>query len=86
VRDWGHPSFQVTFDAGHPERIGRFWADVLGYIEQPPPEPPDARRATARAEADRLLALGARELRDADEAGEHWIVLQDPDGNEFCVQ
>ena len=29
--------FQVTFDAGDPEGLGRFWGQVLGYIEQPPP-------------------------------------------------
>jgi hypothetical protein len=29
---------QVTFDAADPERLGCFWADVLGYIEQPTPE------------------------------------------------
>jgi glyoxalase superfamily protein len=31
------PGVQVTFDAGDPERLGKFWAEVLGYIEQPPP-------------------------------------------------
>jgi len=31
-------SFQVTFDASDPERLGKFWAGVLGYVEQPPPE------------------------------------------------
>ena len=30
--------FQVTFDALDPERLGGFWAEVLGYVEQPPPE------------------------------------------------
>src|SRR4051794_13613188 len=31
------PKFQVTFDAVNPEQLGRFWCEVLGYIEQPPP-------------------------------------------------
>lgn len=30
--------FQVTFDAAEPERLGRFWGAVLGYVEQPPPD------------------------------------------------
>lgn len=30
-------SFQVTFDAHDPARIAEFWAEVLGYILQPPP-------------------------------------------------
>lgn len=30
-------SFQVTFDAADPQALGEFWAELLGYIEQPPP-------------------------------------------------
>jgi hypothetical protein len=139
--------FQVTFDAADPVRLGRFWAQVLGYVDQPPPEgfdswaafldsvgwpadqrdsrwavvDPDGvrprllfqkvpegkiaknrlhldvnvgagitdsaeRRRTVRARADELVRLGANELREADEHGEYWIVLHDPEGNEFCVQ
>ena len=44
------------------------------------------RRAKAEAEAERLASLGATELRRAEEHGEFWIVLQDPEGNEVCVQ
>ena len=29
---------QVTFDASDPARLGAFWAELLGYVEQPPPE------------------------------------------------
>src|SRR5689334_12255857 len=29
---------QVTFDAADPDALARFWAGVLGYIVQPPPE------------------------------------------------
>jgi Glyoxalase-like domain len=138
--------FQVTFDAHEPERLARFWAGVLGYVEQPPPpgfadadafmaslgvaadwrerffaivDPEgklprvyfqrvpegktaknrvhldvnvgaglsgDDRRAAVRRRADDLVALGAIELRDHSENGEYWIVLQDVEGNEFCVQ
>ena len=139
--------FQVTFDAHDPERLGRFWAEVLGYIEQPAPEGFDSwdaflesinfpvdergdfyavvdpdktgprlffqrvpegktaknrvhldvnvgtgaknseqRRAIVRAKADALVALGAAEVREVDERGESWIVMQDPEGNEFCLQ
>jgi len=49
---------------------------------------PDAavERATLiRAEADRLLALGATHVRTRDDDGDYYIVLQDPEGNEFCV-
>jgi hypothetical protein len=30
--------FQVTFDCAVPERVARFWCDVLGYVVPPPPE------------------------------------------------
>jgi len=31
-------SVQVTFDAADPAALGRFWGEVLGYVEQPPPD------------------------------------------------
>ncbi len=37
-----------------------------------------------RAEVERLLALGATRL-DIDQGAVDWVVLADPDGNEFCV-
>jgi hypothetical protein len=144
----GGPVFQVTFDAHDPERLGRFWAQVLGYIEQPPPAGFDsweaflesvgvpaeendkayaivdpagvrpriylqrvpegktaknrvhldvnvgaglsgpARRQAARQRADELIELGATELRELDDPRfeEYCVVLQDIEGNEFCVQ
>ena len=36
------------------------------------------------AEVDRLLALGATRA-DIGQGEQTWIVLQDPEGNEFCV-
>jgi hypothetical protein len=126
--------------------LGEFWAAVLGYVMQPPPEgfdswdafldsvnwpgdqrdamyaivdpesvkprllfqkvpegktaknrvhldvnvgaglPHDERTAAVRSRADEIVALGATELREAEEFGEWWIVLQDIEGNEFCVQ
>ncbi|MGI8614940.1 MAG: VOC family protein [Nocardioidaceae bacterium] len=30
--------FQVTYDCGDPARVGEFWAEVLGYRTDPPPE------------------------------------------------
>jgi hypothetical protein len=30
--------FQVTFDCAEPERVGRFWCEVLGYVVPPRPE------------------------------------------------
>lgn len=30
--------FQVAFDCAEPERLARFWCEVLGYVAPPPPE------------------------------------------------
>ena len=48
--------------------------------------PMEERRQRVAAEVERLGALGAKQLRSFDERGEHWIVMQDPEGNEFCLQ
>ncbi len=37
------------------------------------------------AEVARLVGLGATDLGEHDEYGTSWTVLQDPEGNEFCV-
>ena len=35
---------------------------------------------------DALLHAGATKLAVFAERGEYWVVMQDPEGNEFCVQ
>jgi hypothetical protein len=136
---------QVTFDCADPERVARFWCEVLGYVVPPPPEgfadwgeldrslPPERqgsafacgdpsgvgprlffqrvpegkvvknrvhldvragtglvgeeRLATLEAECERLVALGAAHVRTmvADGVEESCIVMQDVEGNEFCL-
>lgn len=137
--------FQVTFDCAQPERVARFWCEVLGYVAPPPPEgfpswddfnlslPPEdrdawfacsdptgvgprlffqrvpegkvaknrlhldvrvatglvgeERLAVLEAECARLLPLGATRYRLllADEENESCLVMQDVEGNEFCL-
>src|SRR4051812_29144750 len=137
--------FQVTFDCAAPERVARFWCEVLGYVVPPPPpgfaswdefdrslpaevqgarfacvDPSgvgprlffqrvpegkvvknrvhldvrvgtgrvgEERRAALEAECARLLALGAVRVRllRADGFDESCIVMQDVEGNEFCL-
>jgi hypothetical protein len=48
--------------------------------------PLEARRERVNAEAQRLQRLGASELRATQRRDEFWIVMQDPEGNEFCIQ
>jgi hypothetical protein len=136
---------QVTFDCKEPERVARFWCDVLGYVVPPPPDgfaswdefdrtlPPESqgasfacvdpngagprlffqrvpeskvvknrvhldvrvgtglvgeqRVAALEAECARLIPLGATrvQLLLADEENESCLVMQDVEGNEFCL-
>ena len=46
---------------------------------------PAERRSVVAREVERLKGLGASDLRTYDEMGEHWVVMADPEGNEFCV-
>ncbi len=48
--------------------------------------PPDQRPARVDAEVQRLTHAGATRLRAATEHGEYWVVMADPEGNEFCLQ
>lgn len=41
--------------------------------------------STQEAEVDRLLALGAEHADVGQTGAEEWVVLQDPEGNVFCV-
>jgi hypothetical protein len=47
--------------------------------------PPDERRRAIEPEAARLVALGASVVGPVEERGEWWLVMQDPEGNEFCL-
>ncbi|GIH10719.1 hypothetical protein Rhe02_87860 [Rhizocola hellebori] len=44
----------------------------------------DLRPDDQAAEVERLLALGASKV-DIGQGESHWVVLADPEGNEFCV-
>jgi hypothetical protein len=45
----------------------------------------DLRPVDQSAEVDRLLALGATQADIRQTGEEPWIVLADPEGNEFCI-
>ena len=139
---------QIVFDANDPALLAEFWALVLGYVVQPPPDgftswaewatamgipeenrndasavvdpeghgpriyfqrvpegktaknrlhldvnaggghdvPIANRRAAVDAEVARLVEAGASTVGPVEQRGEYWVVLADPEGNEFCVQ
>jgi predicted enzyme related to lactoylglutathione lyase len=45
----------------------------------------DLHVADVEAEATRLEALGATRVQRVDEFGFFWMVMLDPEGNEFCI-
>ncbi len=45
----------------------------------------DLRPQDQAAEVERLLALGATHVDVGQSGEESWVVLADPDGNEFCI-
>jgi hypothetical protein len=45
----------------------------------------DERAAKIAEHAARLVAIGATEVDRRSEHGTSWIVMHDPEGNEFCV-
>ena len=50
-----------------------------------PSDGPGDRRQQIDAEVRRVVQLGARELRSVTDDAGYFVVLQDPEGNEFCI-
>ncbi|MGZ8753578.1 MAG: VOC family protein [Acidimicrobiia bacterium] len=44
------------------------------------------RKPYVDAEVARLVGAGATVVGPMERLGEYWVVLRDPEGNEFCVQ
>ncbi|MEY2431254.1 MAG: hypothetical protein QOC92_979 [Acidimicrobiaceae bacterium] len=63
------------------EGKNRLHLDV--WVEQP--DPSVARQTLVAAEAARLQALGAGHIRTRDDDGDFYMVMRDPEGNEFCI-
>jgi hypothetical protein len=139
-------AFQVTMDCADPAVVGEFWAAVLGYQVEPPPEgfstwqealeafgvpeenwdsayaivdpdgvgpriffqrvpegkqtknrvhldvrvsdrsrPAEDHQAAIAAEVERLEGLGGRRLGWVADLGSRFMVMQDLEGNEFCL-
>lgn len=46
----------------------------------------EERTALVDATVDDLVASGATKVEERTKMGERWVVMLDPEGNEFCVQ
>lgn len=47
--------------------------------------PLEERKQLVNAEVERLIPAGAQKLRTVEEMGGYFVVMTDPEGNEFCV-
>ena len=47
---------------------------------------PHERKRRVEEHVEELVTAGATRLESFDRHNEFWIVMQDPEGNEFCVQ
>jgi hypothetical protein len=65
----------------------RVHLDLRAAAHLPPNAPPEARSDALEAECARLVALGARRVRRSQAQGADplFIVMADPEGNEFCL-
>ena len=46
----------------------------------------EVRQQRVKEAQERLEALGATAVEWREEFGQQWLVMQDPEGNEFCLQ
>ncbi len=49
-------------------------------------KPVAERKVVVDQEVKRLVGIGARMIKPSPGARDYWVVMQDPEGNEFCVQ
>jgi len=66
------------------ERKNRVHLDV--NVGGPRGTSADERRVAVDAAVDRAIGLGATKVRLVEERGGRHYVMQDPEGNEFCLQ
>ena len=84
--------YRVLAAPAQPEGPGVLPGLILQQVGERPPETKNRLHLDLivgpgfETEAGRLEALGARRLSEVfHEAGTAWIVMADPEGNEFCL-
>jgi len=88
----------LVLDCADPRRLATFWTDALhyanlgaagGYVllaDEAGKGPNLLLQQVDDAEVARLEALGATRVDGpTEEHGSRWVVMADPEGNEFCV-
>ncbi|MEV1288822.1 VOC family protein [Micromonospora sp. NPDC049679] len=85
--------YQITYEKPDEIEIRRTAEELPGLVFVPASEAKDLknrlhidlRPSDQEAEVERLVNMGARHVDIGQGAGVGWIVLADPEGNEFCV-
>ncbi len=85
--------FRITYEKPDEVEIRRGPDEVPGLIFVPVPEDKvvknrlhiDLRPDDQEAEVERLVDMGARHVDVGQDEHDGWVVLADPEGNEFCV-
>jgi len=54
-------------------------------VSDGPDTPLERKRAQVLPTVQRLREHGASEVRQVEDMGSFWVVMRDPEGNEFCV-
>lgn len=90
---------QLVIDADDPDALARWWADALGWTEIIVDQDGDVEIRSGpdrfpgilfqhvpdpKTVKNRFDALGATHV-DIGQGTPSWVVLADPEGNEFCV-
>jgi hypothetical protein len=79
------PRPRVLFMKVPEEKSGKNRLHLDVRVGGPRGTDPAERWERIQRRAGELEALGAVRVREAQELGLLWIVMQDPEGNEFCV-
>lgn len=89
--DWkigGHDDESVWIEPKNSELVSA--PDIL-FLENPDAKQVknrlhlDLRPDIQTVEVERALALGARKIEIGQTGQESWVVMADPEGNEFCI-
>ena len=73
---------QVLVHSVDPVGLGQWWAEALGRVVVHS----STDELEIRPEPDRMPGLDFVRLDEPKQAGDaSWVVLADPEGNEFCV-
>jgi hypothetical protein len=76
---------RVLFHRVPESKAGKNRVHLDVRVAGPRGTPKELRRALVDAEAVRLIEGGAKHVRTVEDEMDYFAVMQDPEGNEFCI-